>query len=83
MTRSRSISGKEIGKDKILLAEVLEQGGDRNIGLKIAECFIIDARKLLVGGNLAKTALSRPGTIWAITYYLQRGLYSGTSAGRS
>lgn len=35
-----------IGKDKILLAEVLEQGGDRNIGLRIPEDFIIEARKL-------------------------------------
>lgn len=35
-----------IGKDKVLLAEVLEQGGDRNIGLRISENFIIEARKL-------------------------------------
>ena len=35
-----------IGKDKVLLAEVLEQGGDRNIGLRIPETFIIEARKL-------------------------------------
>ena len=35
-----------IGKEKILLAEVLEQGGDRNIGLRIPEDFIIEARKL-------------------------------------
>lgn len=35
-----------IGKDKMLLAEVLEQGGDRNIGLRISESFIINARKL-------------------------------------
>lgn len=35
-----------IGKDKLLLAEVLEQGGDRNIGLHIPESFIINARKL-------------------------------------
>lgn len=35
-----------IGKDKLLLAEVLEQSGDRNIGLHIPESFIINARKL-------------------------------------
>ena len=35
-----------IGKEKILLAEVLEQGGDRNIGLRIPEDFIIEARRL-------------------------------------
>lgn len=35
-----------IGKDKILLAEVLERGGDRNIGLRIPEDFIIGARRL-------------------------------------
>lgn len=35
-----------IGKEKILLAELLEQGGDRNIGLRIPEAFIINARKL-------------------------------------
>lgn len=35
-----------IGTDKVLLAEVLEQGGDRNIGLRITENFIIEARKL-------------------------------------
>lgn len=35
-----------IGKDKLLLAEVLEQGGDRNIGLRIRDSYIIDARKL-------------------------------------
>ena len=35
-----------IGKEKILLAEVLEQGGDRNIALRIPEDFIIEARRL-------------------------------------
>lgn len=35
-----------IGEEKILLAEVLELGGDRNIGLQIPESFIIEARKL-------------------------------------
>lgn len=35
-----------IGKDKILLAEVLEQGGDRNIVLRIPESYIIEARRL-------------------------------------
>lgn len=35
-----------IGKDKVLLAEVLELGGDRNIGLRISEAFIIEARKI-------------------------------------
>ena len=35
-----------IGKEKILLAEVLEQGGDRNITLRIPEDFIIEARRL-------------------------------------
>lgn len=35
-----------IGREKILLAEVLEQGGDRNIALHIPEKFIIEARKL-------------------------------------
>lgn len=35
-----------IGEEKILLAEVLEQGGDRNIQLRIPESFIIEARKL-------------------------------------
>lgn len=35
-----------IGEEKILLAEVLEQGGDRNISLRIPESFIIEARKL-------------------------------------
>ncbi|MCM1302069.1 MAG: DUF4138 domain-containing protein [Alistipes senegalensis] len=35
-----------IGKDKVLLAEVLESGGDRNIALSIPEHFIIEARKL-------------------------------------
>lgn len=35
-----------IGKEKLLLAEVLEQGGDRNISLHIPESFIINARKL-------------------------------------
>lgn len=35
-----------IGKEKILLAEVLELGGDRNIGLRISEDFIIEAHKL-------------------------------------
>lgn len=35
-----------IGKEKILLAEVLEQGGDRNLGLRIPEDFIIEARRL-------------------------------------
>lgn len=35
-----------IGKDKLLLAEVLEQGGDRNIGLRIRDSYIIDARRL-------------------------------------
>lgn len=35
-----------IGKDKILLAGVLEKGGDRNIGLRMPENFIIEARKL-------------------------------------
>ena len=38
--------GFTIGKEKILLAEVLEQGGDRNIGLRIPEDFIIEARRL-------------------------------------
>lgn len=35
-----------IGEEKLLLAEMLEQGGDRNIGLRIPESFIIEARKL-------------------------------------
>jgi len=35
-----------IGKDKVLLAEVLEAGGDRNIVLPVPEHFIIDARHL-------------------------------------
>ena len=35
-----------IGEEKILLAEVLEHGGDRNIQLRIPESFIIEARKL-------------------------------------
>lgn len=35
-----------IGKDKILLAEVLEQGGDRNIVLRIPESYIIEAHRL-------------------------------------
>lgn len=35
-----------IGKDKVLLAEVLEAGGDRNIVLPVQEHFIIDARHL-------------------------------------
>lgn len=35
-----------IGEEKILLAEVLEKGGDRNIQLRIPESFIIEARKL-------------------------------------
>ncbi len=35
-----------IGKDKVLLAEVLESGGDRNIALPIPEHFITEARKL-------------------------------------
>jgi len=35
-----------IGKDKVLLAEALESGGDRNIALPIPEHFITEARKL-------------------------------------
>lgn len=35
-----------IGKDKVLLAEVLEAGGDRNLCLIIPEYFIIEARHL-------------------------------------
>ena len=35
-----------IGKDKVLLAEVLEAGGDRNLCLVIPEHFIIEARHL-------------------------------------
>lgn len=35
-----------IGKDKVLLAEVLEAGGDRNIVLPVPEHFIIEARHL-------------------------------------
>ncbi len=35
-----------IGKDKVLLAEVLEAGGDRNIVLPVQEHFIIEARHL-------------------------------------
>lgn len=35
-----------IGKDKVLLAEVLESGGDRNLCLVVPEHFIIEARHL-------------------------------------